>query len=1723
MSETEQQLAALREQFRALQTENELLKQAASNPHASNASASAPRIDRTVYVPRERRCPKFYGDQDSPDSIGLEDWIEEVEACLEGRQFSNREKAIFLLDHLGGEPRSEVKHRPRREKEDPHKIIDILKLLYGSKKPLVVLQQRFYERKQQEGESLRQFSHALMSLMDAALDNYPDAVPNSQVALRDQFVERVRNGTLRHHLREVVRGKPSMTLIEIREEAIRWGEDSEGERGNNFHSSQCVYSPQCNVARANITAAAPVQEPKQSSELLAITELIKNQQTQISSLAQQFQSLQSTFEQTTAKLTKERKCLRCNKPGHIARYCRQPMPTTLRANPTTSVQAVQAEYPEMEPTFVAHQVTDLAKSNSPPVSPELLKQLVGPCTVVQLTMNGIDVPSLLDTGSNVTTLTKSFFMSHFHSDQPKINTCKWLNLSAANGLAIPYLGYAEMDVTVLGRMLRGCGILIVEDPPSSTTLHKQKEKVPGLLGMNVISQLYDDLYAEYGSAMFSIPQVTQAAPGWREALQMCHLMETEQSEEGLGKLRVHAQNPVQIPAGTTVMIPATGPKGKQYNSLTLLLEPDNSAHIPAGLLVSTALATLNDGLAYVPVTNVNHEPAYLQPRTSLGVLHSVHVVETNSPTIVFNEEIDAQGKVTVICSQASAMQSQGLDFQSVDLSNLSHQEQLEATDLLGKYKDVFSSGDSDLGCTTLIEHNIPVTDDIPTKQRYRRIPPSQFEIVKAHIKQLLQTQVIRESCSPYAAPLVLVQKKDGSLRMCVDYRQLNAKTRRDAYPLPRIEESLDALTGAKWFSTLDLASGYNQVPVAEADKHKTAFCTPFGLFEFNRMAFGLCNAPSTFQRLMERIFGDQSFQSLLLYLDDVVVFSTSVKQHLQRLELVLQRLQKENLKVKLSKCCFFQKQVKYLGHVVSEDGVATDPDKIAAVAQWKCPENVKELKSFLGFASYYRRFVPGFSQIASPLNSLAAKLTSKDKRVKNAIKPHWTEKCHTAFQTLKQKLTTAPVLAYADFNKPFILDVDASHDGLGAVLSQEWEGKIRPIAFASRSLRRTERNMQNYSSMKLEFLALKWAVAEKFREYLVGQKCTVYTDNNPLSHLQTAKLGAVEQRWASELASFDLDIKYKPGKANTNADALSRQNANLEHMLTLAPTSALSQELRCAVQQQHDVSMSQNCVSQAVMVFPGEAGANLAVLQAEDPLIREFRFFWDRRRQPHKEERKKASPMLLKLLKQWDRVIEKDGILFRQVESPEGGPVWNQLLLPQRLQEDVLLSLHDNHGHQGVERTVDLIRRRCYWPGMNNTIENYCRACERCTLAKDVSTKSKSFMGHLTASKPNDILAIDFTVLEPASDGRENILIMTDVFSKYVQAIPTRNQTAVAVAEALVKHWFYVFGAPRQIHSDQGRCFEAKVIQELCHIYNITKTRTTPYRPQGNGQCERFNRTLHDLLRTLPQEKKRQWTVHLPQVIFAYNTTKHQSTGYSPHVLMFGQEPRLPIDCVLSVTGQPESWTAEEWTANHQDNLACIYLGARQRLRAAADRRAKQHNNKAKIDTLLPGQLVLCRDHSHRGRHKIQDHWSPVLYKVVRCPPDGGPVYTISPVEAEGPLKQIHRSELRPAAGKQVDSSVSDPGLPEDLLIDNYYDDTPQPPFVVEFSQSPLTDVVEQDDTPPPHPDVEERPVAAQGKPQRPHRTTAGRHRNPHHLPRSTTTQVNQILAPWRGFHRPWL
>ncbi len=399
--------------------------------------------------------------------------------------------------------------------------------------------------------------------------------------------------------------------------------------------------------------------------------------------------------------------------------------------------------------------------------------------------------------------------------------------------------------------------------------------------------------------------------------------------------------------------------------------------------------------------------------------------------------------------------------------------------------------DMDFGHTDKVKHRIKLSDETPFKHRPRPIHPQDVSAVRKHLQELLGAGVIRESESPFASPIVVVRKKDNSVRLCIDFRKLNAQTIKDAYALPNLEEAFSVLTGSKWFSVLDLKSGYYQIEMDEQDKAKTAFVCPLGFWEFNRMPQGITNAPSTFQRLMERCMGSLNRTEVLVFIDDLIVFSETLGEHEHRLIQVLNRLKEYGLKLSPDKCKFFQTSVRYLGHVVSEHGVSTDPSKIEAVKAWPRPENLKELKSFLGFAGYYRRFVQDFSKIVRPLNDLTAGYPPVRKKTKcaevnrpyfNPKEPfgdRWTVECQLAFIAIIDKLTAAPILGYADPKLPYWLHTDASTTGLGAALYQEQEGQLRVIAYASRGLTRSE---AKYPAHKLEFLALKWAVTVKFSD-----------------------------------------------------------------------------------------------------------------------------------------------------------------------------------------------------------------------------------------------------------------------------------------------------------------------------------------------------------------------------------------------------------------------------------------------------------------------------------------------------------------------------------------------------------------------------------------------------------------------------------------------------------------
>ena len=1045
--------------------------------------------------------------------------------------------------------------------------------------------------------------------------------------------------------------------------------------------------------------------------------------------------------------------------------------------------------------------------------------------------------------------------------------------------------------------------------------------------------------------------------------------------------------------------------------------------------------------------------------------------------------------------------SKGSDM-VIDLSHLEATEEQKqmVNALFQKHEQVFSKDEWDIGYTDIIQHRIRLTDDIPIREAHRRIPPNQYLEVKNHIKKLLAEDMIRESSSEYASPIVLVRKSDGSLRLCVDYRKINSKTHKDAYPLPRIEESLDSLSGAQFFTTLDLTSGYHQIAVAEEDKRKTAFTTPMGLYEYNRMPFGLCNSPATFQRAMHQCFREEMLEILLIFLDDLIIFSKTIEEHVMRLDRVFTKLGKCGLKLKLKKCDFFKSRVKYLGHIVSAKGISTNPEKIRAVKEWKTPTTAKELKSFMGLASYYRRFVNGFSKIAGPLYAQLKEYTVNPRRALD-----WNASCQEAFETLREKLTTTPVLGYADFTKSFRVEVDASLQGLGAILSQEQDGQMRVISYASRTLRTTEQKMINYSSMKLELLALKWAVTEKFRDYLLGSTFTVYTDNNPLCHLQTSKLGATEQRWMSQLAMFNFDIKYRPGRHNSNADALSRQVclATTEEVqalcsdlveATMVPTELQKQVQETGVYQEEILIGEVNTVTDC---FPSHTNEDISSLQKGDVVLGRFLSFWNRGKPP--DDRGCEMKEVLLLCQQWDKLRIKNNILYRVVPNTQAaeGEIW-QIVLPTTLRRKVLASVHDEMGHQGMERTFSLVRQRCYWPGMWVEVKDWITKCQRCTLAKEPHPKIRPKMGSLTASRPNEIVAIDFTVLEPAG-GMENVLVMTDVFTKFTVAVPTRNQTAVTTAKILVQEWFFRYGVPHRIHSDQGRNFESDIIKQICKIYGIKKTHTTPYHPMGNGQCERFNRTLHNLLKTLTPYKKRRWPQYLPEVLYAYNVTQHSSTGYSPYYLLFGRDGRLPVDFLLGVespndTGEQDE-VVDNWVTEHQQRLQDAYEKAAEQLKSETENRGERYNRKMYNPSIVVGNHVYVKERSIRGRNKIQDTWNPKIYKVVAVPDQNGAVYVLQPADGDGMRKVVNRTEVRLCEGPRqphLPANSTESESDEEIL---YTLQNSNP------TERLLPDPVRPMALPPPMPPI--APQLQRPALRRSQRTTAGTHSNPFNVPRS--------------------
>ena len=447
--------------------------------------------------------------------------------------------------------------------------------------------------------------------------------------------------------------------------------------------------------------------------------------------------------------------------------------------------------------------------------------------------------------------------------------------------------------------------------------------------------------------------------------------------------------------------------------------------------------------------------------------------------------------------------------------------------LLSEFADLFAKDMTQLGRTDLVKHKI-FTENVPPIRSRPYLPPLTSQtFINEEVQRMLENKLIKESTSPWTSPVVLVRKKNGKLRFCVDYRKLNNITKKDSYPLPRIDEMLDSLASTKYFSTLDLMSGYWQVAMDPEDQEKTAFITRHGTYEFNVMPFGLCNAPATFQRLMDRVYKGIAYKYVVVYLDDTNIFSRTFDDHIIHLREVFTRIRKAGLKLNIEKCNFWMNTLPFLGHIITEKGISPDPDKIIAVQNIQPPTTVTLLRSFLGLAGYYRRFIKNFSAIAQPLNQLLHKDTTYE----------WNNKCQQAFEELKQRLVTAPILIYPNYQAEFILATDASYHGYGATLSQIADDKKEhPVAYASKSLKREE---INYAATELECAAVVWAI-EHFHKYLGTSHFTLITDHSALKWLKTSEPKGRIGRWILKLQPYNFSIIHKPGRIHSNVDALSR-------------------------------------------------------------------------------------------------------------------------------------------------------------------------------------------------------------------------------------------------------------------------------------------------------------------------------------------------------------------------------------------------------------------------------------------------------------------------------------------------------------------------------------------------------------------------------------------------------
>lgn len=839
-------------------------------------------------------------------------------------------------------------------------------------------------------------------------------------------------------------------------------------------------------------------------------------------------------------------------------------------------------------------------------------------------------------------------------------------------------------------------------------------------------------------------------------------------------------------------------------------------------------------------------------------------------------------------------------------------ESIRLNKLLSEYQDVFIENNKP---SLLGEHCIITKSNAPISVPPYRLSPAKKDILKSELDSMIKKEIIEPCSSPWASPVVMVPKPNGEVRVCVDYRRLNAITVPDTYPIPRIDDLLHAAKPTAFMTSLDLKSGYWQVRIRKEDEEKTAFITPFGLYKFKRMPFGLRNAPSTFQRLIDRFRITLEHVNMLAYLDDLIIFSTTSENHISDLKDVLQRMREYNITVNKDKCRFFCSSIKYLGHIITPDGLKPDPKKTEAILERPTPKNLQQLVSFLQMCSWYRRFIENFSAIAQPLTKLT----------KKKVPWIWTNEQEEAYSKLKTCLSTAPVLRQADGTKPYIVKTDASSYALGAVLVQGEKDNEHPVEYASRLLTAAERN---YSTTEREALAVVWAL-NKFRSYIDGLPVTLITDHQALKWLMNLKSPTGRlARWALQLQSFNLDIKYQPGKLNSVADALSRPPCCED-----SSTCDI-----CSV----NIDMPTRSIKEIREEQLKDTKIKKIIESLEETSATEDAAYWSNK-----------------------GYLMNNGILYRLHPDTEVDDAL--LVVPSHEWQNVLCAYHDDPlaGHYGADKTYRKIANRYYWSGMRQYIKSYIKNCLECQRYKPSNQKPAGLLQTTSMSQRFEVVSFDlFGPLPPTKDGETWILIVEDVASRWVELFALTSATAENCALTLINEVFLRYGVPRRVISDNGTQFVSAVMQQVTYTLNIKHQYTPLYHPESNP-VERRNRDLKTQLAILVEgENHNRWSELLPVIRFAMNSAHCSTTDKTPAYLTFGRELRCPRDNEVDFSNIMISENLIPEITPKLKLLAETLIQARE-VQEMKEEKRKEYvdQHRRKLPQYQPGDLVLVNLH----------------------------------------------------------------------------------------------------------------------------------------------------------------